>query len=252
LGDSQGRLPSLASLEPDVSMPVPGRYAYRSFDQRFALLDNRLGDRMRPSLHRSYGDRQIFLTSLLTAVLGKGPAAVATALIPDLHHFCNRGAKDVIPFWRDAATTQANVTAGLLEVLGATYGHPIHPEDLFAYAYALLATPEYVKTFWDELALPGPRLPLTRDPALFAQGVALGRELMWLHTYGERCVPPGEKPVGFLTAWRAVRWVRLPIRRSIPNASTTIPRRRNCTLARAGSPRCAVRCGTSASPASRW
>ena len=53
-------------------------------------------------------------------------------------------------------------------------GGSISAEDLFAYAYALLATPEYVKTFWDELALPGPRLPLTKDAALFAEGAALG------------------------------------------------------------------------------
>ena len=44
------------------------------------------------------------------------------------------------------------------------------------------------------MALPGPRLPLTQDAALFAEGAALGRRLIWLHTYGERCVPPGEKP----------------------------------------------------------
>ncbi len=99
-------------------------YAYRSFDRRFALFDNRLGDYLRPSLHRAYGDQQIFMTSLLTAVLGEGPAAVATALIPDLHHFCNRGAKDVIPLWRDAAATQANITTGLLEFLSERYPPP--------------------------------------------------------------------------------------------------------------------------------
>ena len=38
------------------------------------------------------------------------------------------------------------------------------------------------------------RLPLTRDAALFAQVAALGRQLLWLHTYGERFVPLGKKP----------------------------------------------------------
>ena len=194
LGDKETRLPPPASLEPTAPMPGLSRYAFRSFDRRFALFDNRLGDRMRPALHRSYSGRQIFLTSLLTAVLGEGPAAIATALIPDLHHFCNRGAKDVIPLWRDAAATQPNITRGLLELLGERYGQMVSAEDLFAYAYALLATPDYVKTFWDELALPGSRLPLTKEAALFAEGAALGRRLIWLHTYGERCVPPGEKP----------------------------------------------------------
>ena len=193
LGDKETRLTPLASLELNAPMPDISRYAFRSFDRRVAILDNRLGDRMRPALNRAYSDRQVFICSLWTKILGKGPAAVATALIPDMDHFCNRGAKDVIPLWRDAAATQANLTTGLLELLGERYGQPVEAEVLFSYAYALLASPEYVKTFWEELALPGPRLPLTKDAALFAEGAALGRKLIGLHTYGERFLPPGAK-----------------------------------------------------------
>jgi hypothetical protein len=39
-----------------------------------------------------------------------------------------------------------------------------------------------------------PILPLTQDSGLFAECAALGRRLIWLHTYGERCVPPGAIP----------------------------------------------------------
>ena len=126
--------------------------------------------------------------------MGEGPAAVATALIPDLHHFRGSfGGAHVIPLWRDAAATQANLTTGLLELLGERYGQPVETEALFSYAYALLASPEYVRTFWEELALPGPRLPLTKDAALFAEGAALGKRLIRLHTYGERFLLPGGK-----------------------------------------------------------
>ncbi|MFO7640497.1 MAG: type ISP restriction/modification enzyme, partial [Candidatus Competibacteraceae bacterium] len=195
LDDKNRRLPPLASLESNAPMPVLSRYAFRSFDRRLALFDSRLGDRMRPALHRAYSDRQIFLTSFLTEKLGHGPAAVVAALIPDLHHFRGSfGGAHVIPLWRDVAATQANITGGLLELLRERYGQPVDPEDLFAYAYALLATPDYVQTFWDELALPGPRLPLTQDSGLFAECAALGRRLIWLHTYGERCIPPGAIP----------------------------------------------------------
>jgi hypothetical protein len=62
---------------------------------------------------KAHSESQIYLTSLLTDVLGEGPAAVATAFIPDLHHFRNRGAKDVIPLWRDFEATEPNVTAGV-------------------------------------------------------------------------------------------------------------------------------------------
>jgi hypothetical protein len=159
------------------------------------LLDIRLCDRPRPNLLRAHSDRQIYLTSLLTDVLGEGPAAVATAFIPDLHHFRGSfGGAHVIPLWRDAKGTEPNVTVGVLEALARIYGQALTAEDLFAYSYAVLSAPEYVRLFWDELTIPGPRLPITRDSALFASTVAMGRRLLRLHTYGKRLVPPANKP----------------------------------------------------------
>ena len=38
---------------------------------------------------------------------------------------------------------------------------------------------------------PGLRIPLTGDPALFEEAVRLGREVIWLHTFGERFVDTG-------------------------------------------------------------
>ena len=118
-----------------------------------------------------------------------------SAHIPDLHHFCNRGGKDAIPLWRDPDATEPNVTVGLLETLGTELGCEVAPEDLFAYAYALLASPAYVDRFSEELTVPGPRLPLTRDPALFQRAAALGAELIRLHTYGERSPVSGLESV---------------------------------------------------------
>ncbi|GAB4201497.1 MAG: hypothetical protein OHK0022_23590 [Roseiflexaceae bacterium] len=188
------KLPSLASL-PAGSPPIPPqRYAFRSFDRHWMLPDARLCDRPRPELRRAHSDQQIYLTSLLTDVLGEGPGAVATALIPDLHHFRGSfGGVNVIPLWRDPTATQPNITDGLLEALATVYGQTIAPDDLLGYCYALLATPEYVRRFWDELLIPGPRIPLTRDPHLFAQAAALGKQLIWLHTFGERFVPAGKR-----------------------------------------------------------
>ena len=37
---------------------------------------------------------------------------------------------------------------------------------------------------------PGLRVPLTADAKLFAKAAALGREVIWLHTYGERFADP--------------------------------------------------------------
>lgn len=194
LDDSGENLAALTSLTPGTPPVTPTRYAYRSFDRHWVLKDNRLCDRPRPTLLRSESEQQIYMTGLLTDILGKGPAAVVTAFIPDLHHFCNRGAKDVIPLWRDSDATQPNITHHSLDILNNTYSHIVSAEDLFAYCYALLCTPRYVSRFWDELTIPGPRVPITKDYGLFQQAVALGHTLIWLHTYGERCVPRGEKP----------------------------------------------------------
>jgi hypothetical protein len=51
-----------------------------------------------------------------------------------------------------------------------------------------MAHPAFTARFKDDLVQPGLRLPLTADAKLFAEGVALGREVIWLHTYGERFV----------------------------------------------------------------
>ena len=147
---------------------------------------------MRPELWRAHSQKQVYITGLLTAVLGAGPGAVASEAVPDLHHFHGRGAKDVIPLWRDAGATLPNVTIGLLEGIGAVHGNPVSAERLFAYAYGILAQPSYVERFWEELELPPPRLPVTKDPDLFRGVAAHGERLLYLHTYGQRFAGPDD------------------------------------------------------------
>ena len=171
----------------DEPNPRLERYSFRSLDRHWIIADSRLGDFMRPDLWHAHGSRQVYLTSLLTEVLGSGPAAVAASAIPDLHHFRGSfGGKHAIPLYRDAHATQPNVTHDLLDLLGVT------AEDLFAYAYGILAQPAYVKRFWDELELPPPHVPITKDAELFTQVAEHGCELIQLHTYGERFVPDGQ------------------------------------------------------------
>ena len=197
-GDS--RATSISDLTDSESVPPISSYAHRAFDRRWVIADSRVGDYMRPSLWHSHSAEQTFLTSLLKEVVGNGPAAVATAAVPDRHHFSGRGGKDVVPLWRDAEATEPNVTGGLLAALEAGYGYAVSAPDLFAYAYAVLAQPTYVERFWNQLEQPPPRLPITKDGALFRRAAAHGARLLYLHTYGERfgtpdddgAVPPGE------------------------------------------------------------
>ncbi|MEZ4436259.1 MAG: type ISP restriction/modification enzyme [bacterium] len=192
--------PPLNSLGPDAPLPRLTRYGYRSFDRQYAIADERFGDRLRPPLWQSWSRQQLYLACLLSKVLGDGPAMTASAYVPDLDFFCNRGGKDVIPLWRDPAAQAPNIAAGFIARLKATHGKAPRPQDIFAYAYAVLANPGYVTRFEEELQIPGPRLPVTKDKALFARGAALGRELLRWHTYGERFREKGD---GFALAGTA-------------------------------------------------
>lgn len=202
------RLPAISSLTTGEPHPPLARFACRSFDRRWVLLDNRLGDYLRRSLWETSGDHQIFITSLLTGILGHGPAVVGTALPPDLHHFRGSfGGKDVIPLWRDPSATQPNLPSGLLDALRTSLA-AVTAEDFFAYTYAVLSAPSYVERFWEELFVAGPRIPITRDTALFQRAVILGKRLLWLHTYGERFVPNGQRhgqiPAGTARCMRGI------------------------------------------------
>ncbi len=201
--NTRDRQPPVVSLPRNTECPSIARYGFRSFDRQWCIADNRLGDRMSPEFWKVRSRKQVFMVSFLTEVLGDGPSATVAAHIPDLHFFRGSfGGKHAIPFWRDAAATQPNVTGGLLARLGERWNAPApRAQDLFAYCYALLTPRAYVQTFADELLLPGPRIPVTADPALFAQVAALGHELIRLHTFNERNLetdnpPPGETTPG--------------------------------------------------------
>ena len=208
------RLSRLVDLTPDEA-PTLSRYLYRSFDRQWCVEDNRVGDFLSPSLWRSCSSRQIFLISLLTKPLGLGPAATASSLVPDLDSFRGSyGARHVIPLYRDPELTPNVNTAALARMndltdKASTEVYQIAPEALFAYCFGVLAGADYTDRFHEELETPGPRMPLTRDPELFAQMVAHGQHLIWLQTFGERFRSKYRKtlkPDGYIT------WTKQPSR----------------------------------------
>ena len=79
---------------------------------------------------------------------------------------------------------------GLLEHLAERYGNTVTAEDLFAYLAAVLSHPGYTSAFAADLAVPGLRVPLTADPQVFRRAVAIGKRVLWLHSYGQRFNDP--------------------------------------------------------------
>jgi hypothetical protein len=170
-----------------VKVITPMRYAFRSFDRQWIIPDNRLINRPNPTLWKAWSDKQVFVTAPEDRAITSGPAITCCSLIPDLHHYHGRGGR-VYPLWADAQATQSNVRAAVLQTLAKAHGAPVAAEDLVAYVAAVIAHPAFTARFRDDLVRPGLRVPLTADKALFDEAVALGREVVWLHCYGERYI----------------------------------------------------------------
>lgn len=174
----------------------PTRYAFRTFDRQWIIPDARLINQPNPTLWTVYSKAQTYLTAVGDVSPSSGPAISFTGLLPDLHHYHGRGGR-VYPLWRDAKVTEPNVKPALTDHLASVYGIAVSPEDMLAYLAALMAHPAFVVRFADDLVRPGLRVPLTADRALFEEAVELGREIVWLHCYGERFTDPAKgRPAG--------------------------------------------------------
>lgn len=178
--------PPLIDLPEDAPPPAPVRYAYRSFDRQWALIDGRLGDYLKPTVWEAHGPDQLYMTTLLATALGYGPAATFSSIVPDLHHFRGSfGGKDLIPLYRDTAR-RPNITGGLLRTLSATYGVEVQPLDLFCYVAGILGCRAFVSSFWTELETPGINVPLTKSRAAFQKAVEVGRRFIRAQTFNDR------------------------------------------------------------------
>ncbi|WP_336215012.1 type ISP restriction/modification enzyme [Nonomuraea sp. LPB2021202275-12-8] len=168
----------------------PIQVAYRSFDRQWLIPDNRLLARARPPLWQVRSDHQIYVSEQDAHEIADGPALVFSGLIPDLHHFNGWGGGGVRPLWHDDQGSVPNMTRDMLEHLRIRLGIPVSADDVLAYIAAITAHPEYTRRFRKHLRQPGVRVPLTADSMLWTRAVTIGREILWLHTYGTRYVDP--------------------------------------------------------------
>ncbi|WP_374131932.1 type ISP restriction/modification enzyme [Sphingomonas sp. 28-62-20] len=169
-----------------VERPKPLRYGFRSFDRQWIIPDSRVINQPNPGLWSAFSKHQVYLTGLNRTAPKGGPSITITSNIPDLDHYRGSFGGRVFALWKDAAATDPNISADVLAELAKVYGGTVNPVDVFAYVAALLAHPAYVDRFRDDLIRPGLRVPLTADAALFAEAAAIGREVIWLHSFGER------------------------------------------------------------------
>lgn len=173
-------------------VPTPVRVGFRSFDRQWVIPDARLMHRESPDLWAARVPGQVFVTEQHAEPLVDGPGLTFTELIPDMHHFNNRGGR-ALPFLNPDGT--ANLARGLATALSDRLGLEVTDADVLAYIAGIVSHPAFTATFAEELNTPGIRVPLTTDPELWETAVKLGERVLWLHTYGAQFVGDG-RPAG--------------------------------------------------------
>lgn len=216
------QLMPLADLPSGIPIAPVLPYGYRSFDRQWLIADPRLADYPRPSLWHSHSELQLYFGSLLTKPLGNGPALTVSQNILDMDYFSGRGAKDILPLYRDAQAQQPNLHPALPVALQQANGKVIGAEDIAAYLYAVLAHPGYTERFHGELENREVRVPVTLDSSLFAAAVAIGRRLIYLHSYGERFAQGQTWPQGRARCTKAIATESLPEKFSYDEATQTL------------------------------
>jgi len=200
----------------------PVRYGFRSFDRQWIIPDNRVINRPNPELWTMRSDQQIFLTAFTEESPTAGPAVTITGFIPDLHHYKGSFGGRVFALWRDADASDSNVRLKLLTFLAQKLG-PVSTEDLVAYIAAVAAHPAFTARFQDDLSTPGLRIPFTADPKTFAEAVALGRTVIWLHTFGERMTDAAKGRPAAPPRLPPSRRPNIPKAGAIPQDPTAMP-----------------------------
>jgi predicted helicase len=143
-------------------------YGFRSFNRQWIIPDTRVITQPNQELWKTISDRQVFFTASSDFAPSNGPALTATALAPDLNYYSGRGGR-VFPLWRDDKAEQPNLPPSLLPYLSEKFSENTSAEDLMAYIAAVAAHPAYTAKFQADLSMPGLRIPLTADSALFAE-----------------------------------------------------------------------------------
>lgn len=193
--------------------PEPVRIRHRAFDRLWLLPDHRVLDQARPELWRVADCAQLFAVVRSADAEEPGPAVVFSAELPDGHR--DRGQGLVLPAYRQPGGQEPNVVPGLVRHLTARLGTEVTAEAFLAYVAAVTAHAAAARSGAQVL------VPLTASPDRWAEAVELGEQLLWVHTFGERCCDPQRgRPAG---------GVRMPggrrplVRRAVPAAPSGFP-----------------------------
>jgi predicted helicase len=189
-------MPRLAGrADPTYDASLERFYCYRPLDRRWFFNDLKLLNRPGPEMQRVWGDENIGIYAMPFGT-GAGPAVWCHGLLPDYHAFSERGGYAFPLFDRRSTVKAPNLSAILLESLGAAYGEPVAAEDVFDGILSILSAPSYARRFSEDLEDVFPHIPFPAHLSVFTDAVRIGREIRLVETFAR---DPGEayRPHGF-------------------------------------------------------
>lgn len=162
---------------------------FRSFDRQYIYADSRVLIQPSPDLWSSRAvSGQFYAVELHSEFPRQGPGLVFSSLIPDAHYFRGSGGGRALPVYHPDGSF--NEVPGLVSALRDLLGQEVGFDEVVFYVAATVGHPDYVARFERELQTPGVRVPMSLDPSLWLRAIEIGREVVWLHTYGQAGAHP--------------------------------------------------------------
>ena len=224
-----GHLQAIDLLVPKIQCPRIVRYGFRSFNRQWLIADARLLDRPSPGLWQAHSDNQVYMTSLITNVLGEGPRkqsrqlsfpilTTSVDLLAPSMSFLYGGTLGLKmrtlrrgPSTSCRAPTVGPVAPEEEHLLRLLLRYPRHP----ALRAAVLGGANHPRASHPNHQRCGPCQSSRRG------GQA---PVVASRTYGERFVPPGERPARCRRAAPGAGLARRPGQTSTLRSSLTMPR----------------------------
>jgi len=157
-------------------------YCYRPLDRRWFYNDLRLLNRPGPEMERVWGADNVCLYGMPFGT-GAGPAMWCHALRPDHYAFSGRGGYAFALYDRRPRVNAPNLSVALVANLGAAYGVPVMPEEVFDAILCLLSASSYTRRFAEDLEDTFPHVPFPTRHQVFNNAVRVGREIRAIETF---------------------------------------------------------------------
>ena len=183
----QRMLPNLIiskGITPDACKFKP--YTYRPFDLRVVYYDSHHLARPREKFMSKVTEKGLSLTLIKNNSADNGiPVFVAEGLI-DKTLLSSKDNANIFPLWLYEETLGkvdkcANMDKAIVAKICTAIGEEASPEDIFAYVYGVLHTPQYREKFKEFLKDDFPRIPYPKNTEEFKAIADIGNSLIETH-----------------------------------------------------------------------